>query len=204
MVKHLGLRAGNNGFVEGITGRLDVVFQLFTCHLEGAAVVAKSVWRHRVLGDILNVVDVEPQQVPHGVLVLITSESAKDHLAAFALVDFVGVFNGGIEPVQNNFEFFGCEVFFVIGRHFPKVDDAAYIMPGFGISHIVDHVNGECVETDFTLLLLFTMTTEAFLLENGPYMLGVSFWCSRRSRFGKQLAAKHEEHWQIFKAGQFP
>ena len=125
------------------------MLQLLAGHLEGAAIIAKPVRRHRILGNVLNMVDVESQQVPHGVLILLTSESAKDHLPAFALVDFVGVFDGGIEPVQNNFALFDGEVFFVIRRHFTEVDHPPDIMPGFGRSHVFDQVDGESIEANF-------------------------------------------------------
>ena len=181
VVEGFWLGAGDNGNVEGLTCGLDVVFELFTSHLEGAAVVAESVRRHRILGDVLNVVDVEPEEVPQGVLVLITSQPTQDDLAAFALECFVGVFDGGIEPGQNDFAFFGGEVLLIIGGHFAKVDDAAYIMPGFGGTYIFDEVGGEGVEADLAFLFLLSVATKAFLLQDGAnhfFVVGrfCSFW----------------------------
>ena len=192
MVKHLGLRAGDYRFIESIPGRLDVVLHLFAGHLERAAIITKPVSRHRVLGDVLNVVDVEPQQVPHRVLVLFAREPAKDDLSAFALVDFVGVIDGGIEPIQNNFALFGSEVLFVIRWHFTQVDHAPDIMPGFG-GPVLDHVGREGIETNLALLLLLTVTAEAFCLEYGSHLIFVAFRSLRRLGLGGQRAAKHQE-----------
>ena len=166
---------------------------MFAGHLERAAIVAESVRRHWILGDVLNVIDVEPQQVTHGVLILITSKPAKDDSSAFALMDFVGVVDGSIEPVQNNFAFFSGKILFVIRRHFTEVDHPTDIMPGLGGSHVLDHVRGKGIETDFALLLLLAVTAKAFRLENRSHLILIAFRSRRRPRLGGQRATKHGE-----------
>ena len=136
-----------------------------------------------------------PNRSPHRVLVLTTSESAQDDLSAFALVDFVGVFDGGIEPIQNNFALFGSEVLFFIRRHFTEVDHPPDIMPGFGGPHVLDQVRGEGIEADLAFLLLLTMTSETFILENGAHLIFVAAGSLRRLGLGGQRATQHQEQW---------
>ena len=48
------------------------------------------------------------------------------------------------------------------------------------------------------------MTAEAFVLENGSHLLLVAFGSRRQLWLSHQRATKHEEQWQISKAGRYP
>ena len=157
------------GLLEGLASERLVLLELVRRHEEVRTRRVESA-RSRVGGQLRDI-DLDPEQLTQGVLVLASVEPPHRDEAVLVGEAFPRV-DHGVGQIVEKVGFGGIvRLLFFLGRHLPGVHGVEDLLPLLRRLDVGDRV-GKLVDAELSLLFFGTMAGEAMLLEEQPVLRG--------------------------------
>ena len=129
MLKHRWRRLSGDHLVQCLACRRQIILQLNSIHLQRTAVIAHAVSRDAVRREIPRVLQIHPQQITHGVLVLALVQTPHHHAASLALRLLSRLRDRRVQPIQQHPSLGLLEGALLFRRHLPQIDHCPHLLP---------------------------------------------------------------------------
>ena len=129
MFENLWRRLGGNHFIQCLARRRQIILQLNRIHLQRTAVIEHAVGRDAVRWEIPRVLQIHPQQITHGVLVLALVQTPYHHAPALALRLLGRLRDRGVQPIQQHPPLGLLQGALLFRWHLSQIDHRPYLLP---------------------------------------------------------------------------